>query len=178
MPNREQEPRRHDRPNELPPEIAEFLRDRPRAAMLWGTDQGSVLIIKIPRADIDKARGERTPIHTRHELYGHSLAPVIRMVVRIYDRPGSRTHTALDTFVNVADEQQREHYEALTRQHAMLFLFHDERLTLRLTKIVPYDNQGDIAQVLQMADAHLSQIPQQRFNFDLAKADVMRATNL
>ena len=146
--------------------------------MLWGTDQGSVLIIKIPRRDIDRARGDRTPIHFRHELYGHSLAPVIRMVVRIYDRPGSRTHTALDTFVNVADEQQREHYEALTRQPAMLFLFHDERLRQRLQKIVPYDNQGDIAQVLRMADAHLSQIPRERFDFNRAKADVMRSTRL
>lgn len=65
--------------------------------------------MKIPDGDIQTLSG-RVPIRVRHELFTHPLAPVIRMVVTIYDRP--HNPLALETFINVEDPQQRPDYAA------------------------------------------------------------------
>src|SRR5204862_2246429 len=87
-----------DHPSELPPELAEFLKDQPIAALLHGTENlGTVLAVKAPRQEIRSVQG-RVPIELRHELYQHPAAPVVRMVTRIYDRPDSSL--ALETFIS------------------------------------------------------------------------------
>src|SRR3954464_389113 len=92
---------RPDHPSELPPEMAEFLKDQPIAALLHGTEnQGTVLIVKAPRQEIRSVRGP-VPIELTHELYQHPTAPVVRMVTRIHDRPDSSL--SLETFINVED---------------------------------------------------------------------------
>lgn len=96
MPNPETGPQT-PRPNELPPDLAAFLTSRPSACLLMPTDQGTVMVIKLPGADIDSARA-RVPIQIRHELYQYPLAPVIRMVRTIYDRP--HHPLALETFID------------------------------------------------------------------------------
>src|SRR6266545_6818463 len=73
-------------PSPLPPELAEFLRDKDVACLMQGTDQETVFVIKLPTQDIESARG-RVPIHLRHELYAHPNAPVIRTTLRVYDQP-------------------------------------------------------------------------------------------
>src|SRR6266487_3780223 len=90
-------------PSPLPPELAEFLRDRDVACLMQGTDQGTAFVIKLPAHDIDTARG-RVPIRLRHELYAHPTAPVIRTTLHIYDRP--QAPLALETFTNIEDEDQ------------------------------------------------------------------------
>src|SRR5258708_5570398 len=122
-----------DHPSELPPGLAEFLKDRPIAAILHATDQGTVLVVKAPGQEIESVRGT-VPIEQRHELYHHPLAPVVRIVTRIYDRP--EAPLAFETFVNVEDPDQRADYAALADQEVLHVLFYDERLHHRLTKRV------------------------------------------
>src|SRR3954470_18279574 len=88
-----------EQPSVLPPELAEFLKDQPIAALLHGTEnEGTVLVVKAPRREIRSVQG-RVPIELRHELYQHPAAPVVRLVTRIYDRPDSSL--GLETFINV-----------------------------------------------------------------------------
>src|SRR5215212_8673912 len=90
---------RPDQPSELPPELAEFLKDQPIAALLHRTEnEGTVLVVKAPRQEIRSVQG-RVPIEFRHELYSYPAAPVVRLVTRIHDRPDSSL--SLETFVNV-----------------------------------------------------------------------------
>src|SRR4051812_41347012 len=164
-----------DHPSELPPELAEFLKDQPIAAILHGTeDQGAILVVKAPRLEIDSVRGT-VPVELRHELYHHPLAPVIRIVTRIYDRPDSSL--GLETFINVEDPDQRADYAALAEQESLHLLFYDEQLHHRLTKRIG-QNPDDIRNLLAQADWLLGTIRPERFDFDRAKADVMARTTL
>lgn len=57
-------------------------------------------------------------------------------------------------------------------------LFYDEGLAHRLTKVIPYHQQRESATLLAVAEQFLGSIPPERFNFDMAKAAVMRASQL
>src|SRR5258705_10479267 len=70
----------------LPRELRQFLRDHEFACVTESTDQGTVLILKAPSADIESARGT-VPIEMRHELCDSLTPPVIRMVTTLYDQP-------------------------------------------------------------------------------------------
>src|SRR5437762_11419875 len=85
---------------ELPSELVEAIKDRPYACVTAPTDRGTVFVIKAPSRDIDSLRGP-VPIFLRHELYEHPAAPVIRMLLKIYDQP--ERPLALETYINVAD---------------------------------------------------------------------------
>src|SRR5262245_41993527 len=112
-------------PNELPPELAAFLQDQRYACLTHATNQGTVLVLKTPRSEIESVRGT-VPIQVRHELHRHPSAPVIRMVVTIYDQP--TRPLAFDTFINVADPEQRDDFAALASQTELHLLFYDEQL--------------------------------------------------
>jgi hypothetical protein len=115
-------------------------------------------------------------IQLRQELYDHPRAPVIRMVITIYDQPA--TPLALETYINVADEQQRADFAALEGLDKLIMLFYDEGLTHTLTKVVPYEGGMVIGQTLQAAEHILRAIPEEQFDFDTAKAEVMATTRL
>src|SRR5437870_7006836 len=118
-------------PSPLLPELDEFFQDQRFSCVTQGSDQGTLLIIKAPRAEI---RGLQGPlrINSRHELYEHPTAPVIRMVTTFYDQPDRPL--AFETFLNVGDPQQRAEYEGLAQQEKLLMLFYDEQHQHRLTK--------------------------------------------
>ena len=160
---------------ELPPELAEFLRGQRYAALLHATNQGTVLVVKVPRQEIDSVRG-RVPIEIRHELYSHTMSPVIRMVTRLYDQFDSSL--ALETYVNVADEFQRADYAALGHSSTLLMLLYDDQVRHILTKRTGGIAPDVIDEVLSTADQLLAAIPVDRRDFDRAKADVMRQTEL
>src|SRR6266536_3373779 len=164
-----------DQPGTLPPELAEFLKGQQYAALLQPTDRGTVLVVKAPGPEIESVRG-RVPIEIRHELYRHPAAPVVRMVTRIYDQPHSSL--GLETFVNIDDEQQRADYGELARQDELDLLFYDEHLQHALTKRVRNGARQDVLEVLITALQLRAQIPNDRFEFDRAKADVMARTEL
>ncbi len=164
-----------ENPSPLPPELAEFLRDQRLACLTHGTDRGTMLVIKAPQHEIRSVQG-RVPIELRHELYQHPAAPVIRLVTRIYDQPDAPL--ALETFINVDDEQQRADYGELARQDELDLLFYDEQLRHSLTKRVRNAARPDLVEVLITALQLRARIPSDRFDFDLAKAEVMEATSL
>jgi hypothetical protein len=176
MPDLEQPNRFNpERPNQLPSELAAFLKEQQYAALLHATDLGTVLVVKAPAVDIASVRGQM-PIGTRHELYAHPASPVIRMVTRIYDQP--ERPLALETFINVEDPDQRADYAALTRQDELLMLFYDQTLRHALSKRIRQTDQPQLLEVLTTADRLLAAIPEDRRDFDTAKAEVMHQTNL
>src|SRR6266536_4659461 len=164
-----------DQPGTLPPELAEFLKGQQYAALLQATDHGTVLLVKAPGPEIESVRG-RVPIEILHELYRHPAAPVVRMVTRIYDQP--RSSLGLESFVNVDDEQQRADYGELARQDELSLLFYDEELSHCLAKRVRNTARREILEVLITALQLRAQIPNDRFDFERAKADVMASTEL
>lgn len=173
----------HDQPHhfdreaspDLPPELADFLRTHQYAALLHATDQGSVLVVKAPGLEIENVRGQ-IPIEIRHELYRHPSAPVIRMLTRLYDQP--QRPLALETFVNIDDEQQRADYGDLARQDELNLLFYDEQICHRLAKRVRNGTRDEILKVLLTALRLRAQIADERFDFDRAKADVIFRTSM
>jgi hypothetical protein len=162
-------------PSVLPPELAEFLKNEQYACLTHPTDQGTVLVMKAPGAEIESIRG-RLPIQVRHELHQQVTAPVIRMVVTIYDQP--QRPLAFESFINVEDPQQRSDYGALATQPELHMLFYDEGLAHRLTKSVPHTVRDRVPDVLKRADELFHAIPEEEFSFEIAKAAVMRRTFL
>jgi hypothetical protein len=143
--------------------------------LFWGTDKGTVLVVKLPRADIRSARGT-VPVQIRHELYEHPAAPVIRTITTIYDRPNNPIR--LETFTNAADPQQHDDFAALATQDQLYLLFYDERLRHRLTKGVNAPDPSATSIVLTQADRLYQSIPTEVADFDLAKAAVLRSVSL
>jgi hypothetical protein len=162
-------------PGALPPVLAEFLQGQQYACVTEATDRGTVLVVKAPAVDIERFGG-RVPIEQRHELYSHPNAPVVRLVTTIHDQPGRPLK--LETFINVADAQQRADLAALAEQEELLLLFYDEALRHRLSKRVRSPHGNVITEILASAQALRAAIPDHQFDFDLAKADVMRQVPL
>lgn len=176
MTDRDLPPRFHpERPNQLPPELGDFLREQQYAALLHATNIGTILVVKAPRHEISSVTG-RVPISFNHELYQHPASPVIRLLTRIYDQPSRPL--ALETFINVGDPDQRADYAALNRQDELHLLFYDEQLHHRLTKTSRGTDRAAVGRLLKAADQLLAAIPHDRRDFDTAKARVMEQTDI
>lgn len=159
----------------LPSELAAYLKDHEYAALLHGTDHGSIYICKAPCREIDQLRGP-LPVGLTHSLYEHLNAPVIQSVIRLYDQPQS--HLALESYVNVADEGQRDDFAALGRQRTIALAFYNERLDNQLIKRIANNTRRDIAHILDQAMTLSRHVPADHYDFDQAKEAVMRATSL
>ena len=92
------------------------------------------------------------------------------------DRPQSPLR--VETFINIAEEDQRADFAALADQEQLLLLFYDEQLQHRLTKLVPYPERGEVATILTRAEALRAAIAPWRFDYNRAKAAVMKQTSL
>jgi hypothetical protein len=162
-------------PIPLTPDLAAFLKTQDVACLMQETDDGTAHVIKLPAVEIDSLRG-RVPIHVRHELYAHPAAPVIRSVITVFDQPARPL--ALETMTNIAEQDQRDDFARLATQKELLLLFYDEQLQHRLSKRVGNVSPETIEEILEHADALRRRIPQERYDFMAAKADVMRHTEL
>lgn len=177
MTNHEQEPKEISEAgaiSPLPPDLADFLRDREYACVTQATDQGTTFVIKAPGYEIESVRG-RVPIYLSHTLYAHAAAPVIRTLLVIYDEP--ERPLAVETFINVEDPQQKADFEGLIKQEEAYLLFYDEQLQHRLTKGIPLRGGQIMTEILNEANTLLESIPKEQFDFDKAKSAVM-ATEL
>ena len=163
------------RPTPLPPDLAEFLRTQEMACLMQATDQGTAFVIKAPAREIRSARGT-VPIRVSHALYDHPAAPVIRTVVGLHDRPDSRLD--FETFTNIADPDQREDFARLAAQDRLVLLFYDERLAHRLTKVVPYRDDGTVMAIVTQAELLRRGIPPHAYDFDAAKQAVISTSEL
>jgi hypothetical protein len=163
-------------PIPLPPDLAAFLAQQgPYACLTQATDQGTAYVLKPPAAEIVRARGP-VPTNVRHQLFGQHNAPVIRTVLTLYDDPGNPLK--FESFINVADPDQRADFASLAEQEQLLVLFYDETLQHRLSKRIPSGLDTGIPEMLARADRLRAAIPTWRFDFDRAKADVLRQTAL
>jgi hypothetical protein len=163
----------------LPPDLASFLESQRLACLLIGTERGSGFVVKAPGDEIEGLRGPM-PVLFRHELYRHPAAPVIRLLLRLYDHAHSQPPSSLvfESFVDVDDEGQRSDYGDLARQDLVDLHFYDEALRHRLTKQISNNLRSDISPVLIAALRLRARIPDGRFDFDRAKADVLARTSL
>ena len=164
---------------DLPPDLSAFLESQRMACLLIGTESGSGFVIKAPRDGIEGLRGPM-PVLFRHELYRHRTSPVIRLLLRLYDRQDAHPPSSLafESFVNIDDEEQRNDYGELARQDLVDLHFYDEALRHRLTKQIPNNLRADIPLVLSTALRLRARIPNDRFDFDQAKADVIARTSI
>ncbi|HEY8743029.1 MAG TPA: hypothetical protein VIU62_08020 [Chloroflexota bacterium] len=160
----------------LTPELADFLRrQQGYVCVTQATSEGTVYLLRVPGHELASLRGTM-PIGLRHELYEHPSAPVIRTVLTIVDQP--QRPLRVETFCNVAEEDQQADFAALADQERLLLLFYDEQLRHRLSKLVPYPERSDVPRILARAEQLRAAIPPWRFNFDRAKAAVMQHTSL
>ena len=164
---------------ELPADLAAFLESQRLACLLIGTARGSGFVIKAPGSEIEGLRGPM-PVLFRQELYRHTTSPVIRLLLRLYDRPHANPPSSLafESFVNVDDEGQQQDYGELARQDLVDLHFYDEALQHRLTKQITNNLRSDIPLVLATALRLRARIPNAAFGFDQAKADVIARTSL
>lgn len=139
------------------------------------SDQGTVYVVKAPGRDIADMQG---PIlmEISHELHQHDLAPVIRTTMRIHDQPDRPL--ALESFINVAEDDQWADFAQLSEQENLLFLFYDERLTHRLSKQVQNSDRDHLRNILNWADRVKASIPDEQYNFNQAKADFIAETRM
>jgi hypothetical protein len=172
MPERKSKPQRSPK---LPPELADFLRDQTYACLLQASHRGPVLVLKAPAAELATLQGT-VPVRLLHELYSKPTAPVIRTVLSWYDRVDSRL--TLETFTNVADPQQAEDFLRFAKQATHTVLAYDELLQERARKRVTNHQQRPMLQLLVLADKLRRNIPEDEYDFDLAKAAVQRSTSL
>lgn len=163
-------------PVALPEPLAAFLHadPQPYLALFHGADVGTLLVVKVPHAELAPLRGP-LPIGVRHELYAHPAAPVVRSLVTFADDP--ERPLVLETFTNVADPDQAAAMRALTAQAELPILLYDEGLTHRLSKRVPFAGAA-LAEVIDRAGALRTGIAPDDYDFDVAKAAVMEATGL
>src|SRR5712692_587330 len=161
----------------LSPELAEFLRRQDYGCLTQPTDRGPAYLLKVRDSDISTLVGP-VPIWLRRELFETPSAPVIRTVVRLYDRP--KTPLCLESFINIADSVQRAEFASLAAQERLLFLFYDQQLTLRLRKSVlrAEDQRRGATEILHAASKLLTTISSEQFDFDKAKAAVLAATDI
>ena len=139
------------------------------------SDQGTVYVIKAPERDIRSVAG-KVPVKVSHNLFEHRLAPVIRTVIKIYDQPGRPL--SLESFINVDEADQWHDFAQLAEQDEFLLLFYNENLSHRLTKSVRNTAGEQMSQILNWADRARASIPDERYDFDQAKRDVMSSTRL
>jgi hypothetical protein len=139
------------------------------------TNQGTAYVLKVPGQELATLCGTM-PIGLRHELYEHPSAPVIRTVLTIVDQP--QHPLRVETFINVAEEDQRADFATLADQEQLLLLFYDEQLQHRLTKLVPYPERSEVPIILNRAEELRAAIAPWRFDFNRAKAAVMQRTTI
>ena len=161
----------------LSPETAGFLSSQDYACLSQPTNRGIAYVLKVHDSDIASLTGS-LPIWVRRELFETPSAPVIRTVVRLYDRP--KTPLCLESFINIADSVQRAEFASLAAQERLLFLFYDQQLTLRLRKSVlrAEDQRRGATEILHAASKLLTTISSEQFDFDRAKAAVLAATDI
>lgn len=167
-------------PFELPEELKEFLRQTEADEYVMVTsasDQGTVYVVKAPAGDIVGMRMQgNIPMQVTHELYQEPEAPVIRSLVKVYDDP--KRPLALETFTNVRDKEQRRDFATLSDQPRYIFTFYDEHLQHQLTRFVDNTHGAETAALFRLALLASSRISDQQYDFDRAKAAVIRGTSM
>ena len=165
---------------DLPPDLAAFLESQRLACLLIGTERGSGFVIKAPGDEIESAprpacRSCSATSCTATRLARDPSRCSASTTVRTIDRPPHSPSRASSTSTTRASGSD---YGELARQDLVDLHFYDEALQHRLTKQIPNNLRSDIPLVLLTALRLRARIPNDRFDFDRAKADVIARTSL
>jgi hypothetical protein len=151
---------------ELPPALRQFLETREFAMVATGSDQGTLLVVKAPSADIESCRGQ-VGFLIRHELFQTAYCPVLRLLIQIKDQPDS--HLTFEMFTNPSDPIQLAEFEDLLSQTHLRMLFFDEQHQCRLVKQVSQVHHEDRSKLAPEARRLLAEIDPRDLDFDRAK---------
>ncbi len=155
--------------------MAEVLRGQTYACVLHESKRGSLFILKLPTPELEPLTGQ-TPLRISHEIYSKRTAPVIGVGLRWWERPGCERR--LTSFTDIADPNQRAAYERLSHQTTFEVLGYNELLQPLVRRRVLNNDQRRVAQILAIAQKLLWTIPDGAYDFELAKASVLRGMSL
>jgi hypothetical protein len=163
---------------ELPPMLAEFLRDKQYAMLATSSNKGAILIAKMPAADIRECSG-RVPVHVDYQLFRTPYGPVVRLVLEIYSEP---VHTKggidqssflMETFFNSDDPEQRADLADLIGREYLRVAFFDETLQHVISKRITHTQNDDLRALAVTAHRLLMETPPDQRDFDRAKQIIM-----
>jgi hypothetical protein len=162
--------RGHKRSTEVPPELKNHLRTQEYACLLHGSNRGTLILLQGPASEVATLVGPVT-VRLSHELHSKPSAPVIRTILRWDDRPSAQL--LFECFTDVTDPQQRDNYRHLAQQSSLRILGYDESLRRVAQKRVTNLLQRQIADIADTADKLRWLIPDNEYDFALAKARVL-----
>ena len=157
-------------PNELLPEVRQVFENSGYGSLAVESSVGVVHICHAPDADIEGFRGK--PASYRWELIEMPTAPLVRLAVRIFDRP---TNPFLfESFLNVGEQDQLGVLTQLASQEKLHFAFYGDDLEYRFAKTLEHDEQQwqKLDEIITRALAYWEQLPPTQKDFDLAKAHI------
>lgn len=140
------------------------------AIPLW-TAQGCALFVHI---DTQTIKDCRYAVHNvKLELHEVDGCPIIRLNIKVYDRPGAPLH--LDCFLNI-NRDDKDHLpaiEALTQQEWLVFHWYDDKLQYVRSSGIPWpeEQRNDASTIIQKAKSITAQTG--GGDFDRAKAKFM-----
>lgn len=112
-------------PEYLHPEMVKAFQKVGFGAIPIWTNTGCALFVHIDRKTIKDCRNA---VHlAKVELYKIDGCPLIRMDIKVYDRPDAPLH--MDCFLDITDKHSTSVIEALTEQEWLVFHWYDENLT-------------------------------------------------
>jgi hypothetical protein len=114
----------------------------------------------------------RYAVHSvRLELHEIGGCPLLRLDVKVYDRPGDPLY--MDCFLNIREEHAVHAIEALTEQELMVFHWYDENLQYVRSSAIhwPEENRKEAAEMIATAREIIARTG--GGDFDRAKAKFM-----
>jgi hypothetical protein len=158
-------------PNELLPEVRQVFEQSGYGSLAVETNVGVVHVCHAPDADIEGFRGQ--PASYRWELVEMPTAPLVRLGVRIFDRPAQPFF--FESFLNVGEADQLHTLTRMAGQDKLYLAFYGDDLEYRFTKILDHD-EGQwqrLDEITERALAYWQSLPPGQRDFDLAKAIFM-----
>lgn len=155
------------RPNEMPEEIKELFERFGYGCLALETTIGVVHVCHA--ADADIAGFLDAPVSYQWQLIKMPTAPLVRLVVQIFDHP--QDPYQFESFLNVAEPDQAGILAQLAGQDRLLLSFFGDDLGHRFTVRVPHGSQSwqQVDDYLEEGLRYWETLPQEIRDFDLAK---------
>jgi hypothetical protein len=157
---------------ELPVEIREVFENAGYGCLAAESNIGVVHICHAADADIEDFADN--PVLSQWQLIEMPTSPLIRLELTILDRPHNPYR--FESFLNVAEQDQAQKLAQLADQDQLYLAFYGDGLNYRYTKVIPHDEQQwqQLDELVEQAIAYEEEIPEERRDYDLAKAEFMR----
>ena len=155
----------------LPPEIREVFENTGYGCVAAETNQGVVHICHA--ADADIAGFIDKPAYARWELVEMPTAPLVRLEFFVYDDPANPYR--FESFLNIAAPDQMATLAELASQEELYMAFYGDDLTYHHTAVVPHGEQQwqRLDDIIASAELYWQRLPEEKRDFDLAKAAYM-----